>query len=169
MRLEFAHYDYNLQGTISAKDFALSMVASADMRHINKFIRRVDELNDEPRLRDIRITYEEFKNFAELRKRLRPLSMAIFSYGKVNGLLTMRDFQRAAYQVCGISLTDNVVDMIFYVFDANRDGNLSSDEFVRVLQRREGDVTLPREAGVMGMVSCWLACTKNCSSSKILL
>lgn len=99
MRLEFAHYDYKSQGTISAKDFALSMVASADMSHINKFISRVDEINNEPHLKDVRITYEEFKNYAELRKRLRPLSMAIFSYGKVNGLLTKQDFQRAAYQV----------------------------------------------------------------------
>lgn len=76
------------------------MVASADMRHINKFLRRVDDLNDEPQLRDIRITLEEFKNFAELRKRLQPLSWAIFSYGKVNGQLTKGDFQRAARQVC---------------------------------------------------------------------
>ncbi|KAK3010919.1 hypothetical protein RJ639_011025 [Escallonia herrerae] len=75
-------------------------------------------------------------NFAELRKRLLPLSIAIFSHGKVNGLLTKQDFQRAADHVCGISLTDNVFDMIFYVFDANCDGNLSSDEFLRVLQRR---------------------------------
>ncbi|GMP36753.1 hypothetical protein CsSME_00008771 [Camellia sinensis var. sinensis] len=156
LRLEFAHYDYKSQGTISAKDFALSMVASADMRHVNKFLDHVEELNDEPNLKDIRITFEEFKNLAELRKRLCSLSLAIFSHGKVNGLLTKPDFQRAAYHVCGISLMENVVDMIFYVFDTNHDGSLSSDEFLRVLQRREMDVTLPREAGFMGLFSCWL-------------
>ncbi|GMP36810.1 hypothetical protein CsSME_00008815 [Camellia sinensis var. sinensis] len=169
LRLEFAHYDYKSQGTITAKDFALSMVASADMRQVNKFLDRVEELNDEPNLKDIRITFEEFKNLAELRKRLRPLSLAIFSHGKVNGLLTKPDFQRAAYHVCGISLTENVVDMIFYVFDTNHDGSLSSDEFLRVLQRRERDVTLPREGGFMGLFSCWLECTNNCSYSKMLL
>ncbi|KAL7224894.1 hypothetical protein ACSBR1_026216 [Camellia fascicularis] len=95
--LEFAHYDYKSQGTISAKDFALSRVASADMRHVNKFLDCVEELNDEPNLKDIRITFEEFKNLAELRKRLCPLSLAIFSHGKVNGLLTKPDFQRATY------------------------------------------------------------------------
>ncbi|CAI9100922.1 OLC1v1038111C1 [Oldenlandia corymbosa var. corymbosa] len=99
LRLEFAHYDCKSQGTISAIDFALSMVASADISQINKFLDRVDELNNEPNLRDIRITFEEFKNFAELRKRLRPFSLAVFSYGKVNGLLTKQDFQRAASQV----------------------------------------------------------------------
>ncbi|KAK3010920.1 hypothetical protein RJ639_011026 [Escallonia herrerae] len=44
LRLEFAHYDYNSAGTISAKDFALSLIASADMKNINKFPDRVDEI-----------------------------------------------------------------------------------------------------------------------------
>lgn len=74
------------------------MVASADMKHIDKFLDIVNELDNEPRLRDIHITFEEFKNFDELRKRLRPLSMAIFSYGRMNGLLSKADFQRAASQ-----------------------------------------------------------------------
>lgn len=97
--LEFAHYDYKSRGTISAKDFALSMVASADMKHINKFLDHVDQIKGEPNLKDIRITFDDFKKFAELRTQLRPLSLAIFSYGKVNGLLTKKDFQRAAKQV----------------------------------------------------------------------
>ncbi|KAF8393110.1 hypothetical protein HHK36_021351 [Tetracentron sinense] len=169
LRLEFAHYDYKLRGTISAKDFAFSMVASADMNHINKFLDRIDELNNKPHLRDIRITLEEFKDFAELRRRLQPLSLAIFSYGRVNGLLTRKDFQRAASQVCGVSLTDNVVDIIFHMFDSNRDGSLSSDEFVRVLERRERDITQPTEAGVAGLISCCLHCANNCSFARVLL
>nr|XP_034895418.1 calcium uptake protein, mitochondrial-like [Populus alba] len=132
--LRLAHYDYRSCGTISAKDFALSLVASADIRHISKLLDRVVEVSNEPQIRDIRITFEEFKNFAELRRQLRYLSLAIFSYGKVNGVLTKKDIQRASSQVCGISITNDLVDIIFHVFDANRDGNLSSDEFVRVLQ-----------------------------------
>ncbi|KAI3754392.1 hypothetical protein L1987_54175 [Smallanthus sonchifolius] len=167
--LEFAHYDYKSRGTISAKDFALSMVASADMKHINKFLDHVDQLKDEPDLNNIQITFDEFKKFAELRTQLRPLSLAIFSYGKVNGLLTKKDFQRAAKQVCGISLSDNVIDIIYYLFDANRDGRLSSDEFLRVLQRREEDKLEPRELGIIGLFSCWLQCSRNnCSTTRIL-
>ncbi|KAK6944424.1 EF-hand domain [Dillenia turbinata] len=161
--LEFAHYDYKKQGTISAKDFALSMVASADMSQINKFLARVDEISNEPNLRDRRITFEEFKTFAELRKRLEPLSYAIFSYGQVSGLLTKDDFRRAASHVCGVHITPNIVDIIFHVFDANQDGSLGSDEFVRVLQRREQDIVEPQETGLVGLISCWFDCTKKCS------
>ncbi|KAJ4827234.1 hypothetical protein Tsubulata_015196 [Turnera subulata] len=169
LRLEFAHYDYKLRGTISAKDFALSMVASADMSHLDKLLNRADELDNEEHLKDIRVTFEEFKNFAELRKRLLPFSLALFSYGKVNGLLTKEDFQRAASQVCGVTLTENVVDIIFHVFDSNRDGNLSSDEFVRVLHKRERDIAQPVESGVIGFLSCCMNCAAdNCSIGRLV-
>ncbi|XP_058757938.1 calcium uptake protein, mitochondrial-like [Vicia villosa] len=155
LQLEFSHYDHKKRGTISAKDFALSLVASADINHINKLLDRVDELDNKPHIRDKRITFEEFKAFAELRKKLQAFSLAIFSYGKVNGVLAKNDFQRAASQVCGIDITDNVVDIIFHVFDANRDGILSSNEFIRVVQRREESLS---GYGIGGMLSCWLQC-----------
>ncbi|MBA0679797.1 hypothetical protein Goari_011545 [Gossypium aridum] len=157
LKLEFSHYDYKVHGTISAKDFALSLVASADISDISKLLDRVDEIDKESHLKDVRITFEEFKSFAELRKKLQPFSLAIFSYGKVNGVLTKKDFQRAASKVCEVSLTDNVVDIIFHVFDTNRDGSLSSDEFVKVVQRRERDDSQPK-AESKGLISCLLSC-----------
>lgn len=92
MQLEFSHYDDKSQGTIS-------LVASADINNINKLLDRVDELKTKPHLAGIRITFEEFKEFVELRKKLESFSPAIFSYGKVNGVLTKNDFRRAASQV----------------------------------------------------------------------
>jgi hypothetical protein len=58
VRLEFSHYDLKSSNTISAKDFALSMVASADMNHIDKLLDRVDDLDDNLDLKDLRITFE---------------------------------------------------------------------------------------------------------------
>ncbi|KAG0461701.1 hypothetical protein HPP92_021679 [Vanilla planifolia] len=165
VNLEFAHYDHMAKGTISAKDFALSMVASSDINHIGKFLDRAEEVDGLPHLRDKRFSLEEFKSLAQLRKSLQPLSLAIFSYGRVNGgLLTKQDLQRAAHHVCGVKLSESMVDLIFHVFDANRDGRLSSEEFLRALQRKEGDLRqVTTVTGVTGLVACWLNCSRKCS------
>ncbi|KAI4316357.1 hypothetical protein L6164_024345 [Bauhinia variegata] len=168
IRLEFAHYDYKLRGTILAKDFALSMVASADMSHLDRLLDRVKELDNDPSFRDARITFEEFKSFAELRKKLSPFSLAVFSFGEVNGLLTKDDFRRATSHVCSIPLSDKVVDIVFHLFDSNRDGNLSSDEFVRALHKREKDIAHPSEAGILGFMCCCWNCAHDLSSSRLL-
>ena len=52
IRLEFSHYDVKSSKTIPAKDFALSMVASADMNHISMLLDRVDDLVNKPDLKD---------------------------------------------------------------------------------------------------------------------
>lgn len=71
-------------------------------------------------------------------------------------------------QVCGVSLTDNVVDVIFHVFDNNRDGNLSADEFVRVLHKRERDIGQPVGEGLAGYFSCCSNCGSKLSLKRIL-
>ncbi|KAL4579334.1 hypothetical protein LXL04_015476 [Taraxacum kok-saghyz] len=147
--LEFCHYDFKSSGSIPAKDFVMSMVASGDIRHMNRLLDRVDELDNEPQLKDIRITFHEFNKFAELRKRLQPFSLALFSYGKVNGFLTRNDFQRAAYHVCGVSLSENVIELIFHLFDANGDGHLCSEEFLWVMNRREREIAQRTNSGMM--------------------
>ncbi|XP_055830289.1 calcium uptake protein, mitochondrial-like isoform X2 [Solanum dulcamara] len=164
LKLEFAHYDYKFRGTISAKDFALSMVASADLKYLNKLLDRVDDIDNEPQLSHIRISFEEFKSFAELRKKLQPFSLALFCFGQVNGLLSRSDFKRAASQVCGVSLTDNMIELVFHVFDTNCDGSLSSDEFIRVLEKRARDIAEPTEAGILNFMSCRGNCTRNYKS-----
>jgi len=58
VRLEFSHYDVKSSNTIPVKDFALSMVASADMNYIDKLLDRVDDLDDNLDLKDLRITFE---------------------------------------------------------------------------------------------------------------
>ncbi|XP_015065539.1 calcium uptake protein, mitochondrial-like [Solanum pennellii] len=159
-RLEFAHYDYKSQGSISAKDFALSMVASADISHIDKFLDRVEDLDDEKQLRDVRITFKEFMNLAELRKELPSFSQSILSYAK-SGVLSKQELKLAANQVCNISLSDNVVDLIYFMFDLDCDGTLSSDEFLRVLQRREQESSQTRESSFVGFISGWLDSTNK--------
>ncbi|XP_052115199.1 calcium uptake protein, mitochondrial-like [Arachis duranensis] len=140
------------------------VILAADINYINKLLNRVEEMNDDSYLRNIKITFQEFEAFAELSKQLEFFSLAIFSYGKISGELTKSDFQRAASQVCGITITDVVADIIFHVFYANRDGNLSADEFIKVIQRRESSAA--RE-GMESLLSCFWNCAIKHSSTKL--
>jgi len=88
--------------------------------------------------------------------------LAISSYGEVCGTLTKSDFRRAAFDaVCDVDVTDNMVDIIFYIFDINIDGNLSMDEFLAVLERRERDIAYPIESGIIVSLTCWWKCAKG--------
>lgn len=115
MRLEFAHYDYKSRKTIPAMDFARSIVASADLSHIGKLLDLADELRIDPRFKDVRITFEEFKNFSELRKKLLPFSLAIFSFAEVQGLLTRDDFKRAASHVRPCDIQNRITCLKVYL------------------------------------------------------
>ena len=70
--------------------------------------------------------------------------------------------------MCGISVSDKVVDIVFHLFDTNRDGSLSSEEFLRVLHKRERDIAQPVEGGVMGFLSCCRHCADHYSLSRLL-
>jgi Ca2+-binding EF-hand superfamily protein len=72
------------------------------------------------------------------------------------------------YQVCNLSLSDNVVEIIFHVFDTNRDGNLTYDEFLRVLYKRERDIARPVEEGVPGLLSSLRNRSNDLSFSRFL-
>lgn len=68
-------------------------------------------------------------------------------------------------QVCDVDVTDNMVDIIFYIFDINIDGNLSMDEFLAVLERRERDIAYPIESRIIVSLTCWWKCAKGCRSA----
>jgi hypothetical protein len=57
-RLEFAHYDFENRGSISATDFGLSMAASADISMMNHYLDRVEDLASDPHYATMRITLE---------------------------------------------------------------------------------------------------------------
>lgn len=58
LMLEFAHYDFKKTGTISAHDFALSMIAAADMDMLNEYLERANTLLMNPEYKEMRINPE---------------------------------------------------------------------------------------------------------------
>lgn len=160
--LEFAHYDFDNRGSISATDFGLSMAASADLSKTHHYLDRVQDLANIPHFASMRISLQEFMEFAELRKKIPVMALAISSFGKISGKLSKNDVMRAANKICHAPISDNVVDVIFHIFDTDQDGVLSMDEFLGVLQRRERDLADPSDSGIVQFLKCWWTCASDC-------
>ncbi|GAQ80438.1 hypothetical protein KFL_000540150 [Klebsormidium nitens] len=141
-RLEFAHYDWRNEGTVSAKDFALSMVAAADMEHLAPLMARVDKLAAEEAFKSVRISYEDFWAFAHCRWVVPRLDDALDQFlahspEGVDGL-TRGEFREAVHDVCGVSFDDITLDIIFYIFDIDGDGRISCEEFLTAADSKDG-------------------------------
>lgn len=160
IQLEFSHYDCKQHGSIPAQDFGSSMVAAAPMSKIKMYLDRVDGLAKDPKFRSVRISYEDFQQFAELRKRRRLLALSAYSFKSNHGFSKV-DFQWAVSQVCEVSLSETVVDIIFYIFDSNGDGRLSLSEFIGLQDMREIHGADPLQPGLVHVIRCMWQCAKN--------
>lgn len=60
-----------------------------------------------------------------------------------------------------------MIDIIFHVFDSNLDGNLSSDEFLRVLHKRERDIAQPVGSQTMGFLLSVFKYANNSSNGQL--
>ncbi|KAH7439595.1 hypothetical protein KP509_04G067900 [Ceratopteris richardii] len=162
LRLEFAHYDCKQLGSIPAQDFGSSIIASASMSYIRRYLTRVDALAEEPMFKNVRISFEDFNQFSKLRKQRKLLALSAYAVNGIHGL-SKEDFQWAASKVCQVELSDAAVDVIFFIFDKNGDGKLSLAEFLGVQDLREITGVDPLQTGVMHIFRCMWNCAKeNC-------
>ncbi|DBB15580.1 TPA: hypothetical protein ACH3X3_003794 [Trebouxia sp. C0006] len=137
VRLEFAHYDFKNQGYMSGKDFARSVVCSVHTNQIEEYLAKVDALPGN--LTGAKISYDDFQEFASLRKELHKLQVALEFYQKTTGQFNFDDLKRAVQKVMKRNLSDAPLQIVFALFDANQDGNLAATELVTVMRRRENN------------------------------
>ena len=115
-RLEYEWYNYKGTGSISARDFALSIVGCARLKHVDGYLDKVHEMP--ATLANKKISFEEFKAFRAVWARLKRLSVALEFWRSSSGLpFSPKEFQSLVKRVMQIDLSDSVVDVIFYLFD----------------------------------------------------
>mmetsp|Transcript_14222 Transcript_14222/g.42959 ORF Transcript_14222/g.42959 Transcript_14222/m.42959 type:complete len:475 (-) Transcript_14222:1245-2669(-) len=161
-RLEFRHYDPHDKGYMSGRDFAHSMIASVSMRTIHGLLQRVDELPK--RLQEARITRANFETFTDLWRKVHQLHVATdLTYNSI-GHFRRDDMKRASKKITGKPLSDDQVDIIYELFDVEKDGSLAVAEFIGVIKQREGrhiastDSDLAAEMQSMGLLQCLRTC-----------
>lgn len=133
VRLEFSWYDFGNVGSISARDFALSVAGCARLKHIDGYLTRIEEMPD--KLADKRITYADFTAFRGVWRRLRRLSVALEFWRDSSGRdVGPEDFISVVSRVMGINLPKHVVDVVFYLFN-DPEGKLNTQFMLSVMNR----------------------------------
>ena len=133
VRLEFKWYDYSNIGSISARDFALSVVGCARLKHIDGYLTKIEEMPDA--LADERLTYADFQAFRGVWRHLRKLSVALEFWRDSSGQdFTPEDFRSVISRVMGINLSKTMIDVVFYLF-TDPAGKLNTQFMLSVMNR----------------------------------
>lgn len=134
--LEFKHYDLNDTGSISVHDFGYSVVAGANVGRMQYFIQRTSKLGSSGVGKSgERVTKSQYMAFCRILKHEGTKFQAkIRKHVRDGGKLSKEVFLRLAEE-CGARLSEVQVDVLFFIFDVDGDGELSPEEILDVVCR----------------------------------
>jgi len=138
-QLEFKHYDFTNAGSMSAQDFGYSVVAGANVQRMQHFIERTSKMASSPVGKSSeRVSKTEFMAFCRLLKHGGTQFQAKVKEhtgGDKRGV-NKQVFLKLAKE-CGAQLSDVQVDVLYFIFDIDGNGELSPEEFFDVVSRWE--------------------------------
>lgn len=99
-----------------------------------KKARYIDRLEARPEETRHKIVFSQFSQFMNLLNDFPDFEVAIRMYAITKKALTKKDFQRAVKASTGSEFDEELVDVIFDVFDEDHDNKLGHDEFIEVMK-----------------------------------
>ena len=87
------------------------------------------------------ISFSQFRSMIALLHNFSDFEVAVRMYQIAKKPLSRDVFKRAARICSGEHLDDEIVDILFYVFDEAGDGHLSQSEFVNIMRKMETNIT----------------------------
>lgn len=148
------------------------------MAHLTAYLKRIDELSSKTQ----RISFKQFATFNRVMTHLdevpsvlvasraplaadRPQVHTAMNLASRNGC-TREEFKRAALIGTGEKLDDTTVDVVFALFDKNKDGRLDPSEFYEILHSRQTrGLHSARDTGIVGF-ACVLCASVAPSSAR---
>jgi len=101
------------------------------------YIKRVEQRSyGEENITKIGVTFPQYKQFMDLLNNIHDLEMTLRLFHLAKKPVTPDEFGRAVKVCTGIPLSSRMVELAFKIFDADGDGSLSHDEFVKVMKDR---------------------------------
>jgi hypothetical protein len=112
---------------------------------------------------DYTVSFEEWAAWKETLKAVEHLESAVKLYSHQDGHLTVSNLRRAAAAVGG-NVSKPLAWVLFQLFDADRDGILRHDDFVRLLSRHSAlraNLKGPEGLGLDLLAECASECCKH--------
>lgn len=132
LRLEFKYYDWQGKGVITGRDMAYSIISCARMKHTDQYLEKVLAMPAD--LASMQITFSDFKQFRDMWKQLRLLSVALEFQHNMSGRVRRQDFIWTVQHVLAIQLDPKLVDILFYLF-GGKDDTLNINYMYEVMNR----------------------------------
>lgn len=152
--LEFESFGPDKDGSISAADFATSLIAHVYPKQTKTYMKRIGALDS-----DIRVSYQDFLAFEKMLSQLDDIEVAINTFSAANGGFGKEHLLHAAKVVAGVKLEPALVDIIFDIFDDDKSGTLENEEFISVMGvRRFHGASRRRNVDVGAFVGCCRTC-----------
>ncbi|RDD36099.1 Calcium uptake protein 1, mitochondrial [Trichoplax sp. H2] len=156
-------------GLISRMSFAklLLVYGGFDEMKRRKFYRRLNAHDEEfPQYADHGITFKEYESYFDLLLSLDDLDTALSLYNAAGVSLSRERFKHVVKIVTDRTLEDHLIDIIFALFDADNDGELSYKEFVQVMKERQfRGLEKSKDTGVTRLLNALWTCTKSTITS----
>ena len=134
LKMEFAHYDFDGNGTVSGEDFAKAVIANANQRILDKGLQRLPSLPKT--LKETRISEQDFANWGKVCFHHAEITNGFGFFQQLKGVINKEDFMRGIQGITGIRLSQAAMDVVFFVIDLDGSGCLHYEEIESVLQSR---------------------------------
>eukprot|EP01091_Cochliopodium_minus_P017758 TRINITY_DN7024_c0_g1_i1.p1 TRINITY_DN7024_c0_g1~~TRINITY_DN7024_c0_g1_i1.p1 ORF type:complete len:407 (+),score=117.54 TRINITY_DN7024_c0_g1_i1:336-1556(+) len=128
--LEFNILDENRDGAISSKQFARSLLSYSNVSDINTYLSRIDDMEKTG------FTKKQYLDWYRVLDHIEEINSAIQLFVTSGKPYTADKFKKTAKIVSGIDLELEQINLVFALFDENRDGLLSNEEFSKIVSNR---------------------------------
>lgn len=159
--LEFKRKNPNEENKITETDFADLLLAYAGYESTikQKKLRRVKRRFGN---QGKGISKEDFLSFCHFLKEINDVDTALTFYHLAGASIDQRTLQHVAKTVALVNLSDHIVDVIFTIFDDDRDNQLSNEEFTSVMKKRlQRGLQKPKDTGFLNLMGLVFKCAQE--------
>jgi Ca2+-binding EF-hand superfamily protein len=139
-KLEFMQHDYEGRGQISIESFSELITNTSHfntVRNIPEFKRQLNLLKTNGFFAPTgRVDFDTYKAFQHMSERINDIALALQLYTAPGRTVGKSDFVRALKNVGIWDVPPKVVDLVFALYDTDKNGELDWKEFATVLKQK---------------------------------